>query len=286
MAGLISGLTCQAQFLTTGIPTVTLSLTGVDGSTPMTLAWHPGYEQYYGGRGGNSSYGGIVWDVTGAVVQIREPINIDIRSINYNAVESRLEIVSYNAVGGTGDYGYKIVSLDEAGLFTGNYSPTGVSLSTLPSGQTAPAFDAMRNVLYGYDSGNQVRVIDATNGQLLSTLTLDLTAAGTTFMNTYVIAYAAGPDALLGFTTTGGNRVVAFAAATGEFLGSVMLPELVSPVTSWGMAYANDQVFIFDNALDAYRGFALVPEPGTWALLLSGLGLVCWQVIRRRNRRA
>lgn len=271
--------------MTTGIPTITLSLTGVDGSTPMTLAWHPGYEQYYGGRGGNSSHGGIVWDDTGAMVQIRAPINIDIRSINYNAVESRLEIVSYNAAGGTGEYGYKTVTLDEAGLFTGNYSPTGVTLSTLPSSQTAPAFDAVRNVLYGYDNGNAVRVIDATNGQLLSTLTLDLTAAGTTFMNSYVIAYAPGPDALLGFTTTGGNRIVAFSAASGAFLGSVNLPGLVSPVTSWGVAFANDQVFVFDNALDAYRGFALVPEPGTWALLLSGLGLVGWQVIRRRRKR-
>jgi len=73
----------RAQFLTTGIQTTTLSLAGVSGSTPMNIAWHPGFEQYYGGRGGSTSYGGIVWNASGGVVQNLSPINTDLQRFFY-----------------------------------------------------------------------------------------------------------------------------------------------------------------------------------------------------------
>ncbi|MFM1851605.1 MAG: hypothetical protein RIS54_1289 [Verrucomicrobiota bacterium] len=41
----------RAQFLSDAVQTITLSLLGVSGSTPMNIAWHPSFEQYYGGRG-------------------------------------------------------------------------------------------------------------------------------------------------------------------------------------------------------------------------------------------
>jgi hypothetical protein len=278
---LLTGL--QAQFLTNGIQTITLSLSGVNGSTPMNIAWHPGYDQYYGGRGGSTSYGGIVWNASGGVVQNLSPINTDIRSFFYNPNTGRLENVTYAAY--TNASGYRAVVLTGSGLFTGNYTDVGVTLSGLPIDQVAPAFDAARNVLYAYNNGNTVSVVSPFSGLLVNTITLDLASAGSPDLPDYVIGYDPYNDALISFTATGGVRALAFSATTGSFLASIPLPGLTQGPTQWRMGYANDQLFVFDDALDRYVGFniTVIPEPGTAALLATGLILI-GATCRRRSR--
>jgi hypothetical protein len=273
---LVTGL--RAQFLTTGIQTTTLSLTGVNGSTPMNIAWHPGFEQYYGGRGGSTSYGGIVWNASGGVVQNLSPINTDIRSFFYNPNTGRLENITYAAY--TNASGYRAVVLTGAGLFTGTYTDVGVTLSGLPMDQVAPAYDAARNLLYAYNSGNTVSVVSPVTGLLVNTITLDFASAGSPTLPYYVIGYDPYNDALISYTATGGIRAVAFSASTGAFLASVTLPGLTQSPDQWRMGYANNQLFVFDNTLDSYIGYTIsaVPEPGTTALLATGLlliGIVC-----------
>lgn len=275
---LLTGL--QAQFLTTGIQTTTLTLAGVNGSTPMNIAWHPGFEQYYGGRGGSPSYGGIVWNASGGVMQNLSPINTDIRSFFYNPNTGQLENITYAAY--SNPSGYRTVVLTGAGLFTGNYTDVGVTLSGLPVDQVAPAYDAGRNLLYAYNTGSTVSVISPVTGLLVSTITLDFASAGSPTLPSYVIGYDPNNDALISYTATGGFRALAFSATTGAFLASVSLPGLTQSPSDWRMGYANNQLFVFSNTLDSYLGYTItIPEPGTTFLLVIGV-LLIGVVYRRR----
>lgn len=272
----------SAQFLTTGIERFTLSMTGVAGSTPMNIAWHPDYQLYYGGRGGNSSYGGRVWSSSGAIVQTLAPINTDLRSFFYNSTSGKLENVAYAAYGSAS--GYRTVGLDANGQFTGSYTNIGVTLSGLQSDQVAPAFDAGRNLLYAFNGGATVKAISASTGLVTSTITLDLTAAGSPGLPDYVIGYEPTYDALITYTTTGGARALAFNPTTGAFITSVTLPGTVPAPSDWRMGYANHLLFIYDSEVDGFRSFEItaIPEPGTLALLALGLALVGVVSWRRR----
>lgn len=272
----------QAQFLTTGIESITLSLSGVEGYTPMNIAWHPGFQQYYGGRGGSSSYGGRVWNSSGAIVQTLTPINTDLRSFFYNSNTGNLENVTYAAYYSSS--GYRTVGLDANGLFTGSYTNFSVTLSGLPSDQAAPAYDAGRNLLYGYEGGSTVKAVSPTTGLVTSTITLDLTAAGSPTLPTHVIGYDQTYDALITYTTTGGARALAFNPTTGAFVASISLPGTVPSPGEWRMGYANHQLFVYDSGIDGFRGYQItaIPEPGTIALLGVGLAMIGFTWRRRR----
>lgn len=273
----------QAQFLTTGIESITLSLSGVEGSTPMNIAWHPGFQQYYGGRGGSSSYSGRVWNSSGAIAQTLTPINTDLRSFFYNSNTGNLENVTYAAYYSAS--GYRTVGLDANGLFTGSYTNFSVTLSGLPSDQVAPAYDAARNLMYGFESGSTVKAVSPTTGLVVSTVTLDLTAAGSPTLPTHVIGYDPTYDALITYTTTGGARALAFNPTTGAFVASISLPGTVPSPGEWRMGYANHQLFVYDSGIDSFRGYQItaIPEPGTIALLGVGLAMIGFTWHRRRR---
>jgi hypothetical protein len=283
------GLASQAamgQFLSSGISTIDLSMTGVAG-TPMNIAWDPVYQQYYGGGGGLLSDSGAVWNATGGNIQILTPLNTDLRSFYYNSRSGNLEEVTYNAVNPSGVYGYKTVGLDSSGLLSSpaSYTNIGVTLSGLPTAQVAPAYDAARNLLYAFDSGNTVTAVSAATGLAVSTITLNLSAAGTSSLVLYSIGYDPVTNALISFTTTGGNRALAFSATTGAFLASIPLAGLTSPTSSYALSFVNNQLFVYDSTLNAYSGYFIttpVPEPGTATLL--GVGLLA-VITRWRYRR-
>lgn len=256
----------------------------MSGSTPMNVAWDPVTGQYYGGRGGSSSYSGRVWSSDGTVVQTLTPLNSDLRSFYYNPNTGNIEEVTFNAVA-TGTNGFLTVGRDPSGLLTGAYTSIGVSLTGLPSSQVSPAYDAERNLLYAFESGDTVTVVDRATGLSTGTITLDLTSAGSPGLSLHSMGYDAIDDALISFTTSGGNRALAFSATTGAYLASISLPGLVSPATSWGLGYANDQIFIFDSSIIAYRGYYLanIPEPGAAALLGTGLAALAAGRWRRRR---
>lgn len=277
------GGSLQAQFLTTGVESITLSMTAVDGSTPMNIAWHPGFQQYYGGRGGNSSYGGRVWNSNGSIVQTIDPINTDLRSFFYNSNTGNLENITYAA--STSSAGYRTVGLDVSGLFTGSYTNFNVTMSGFPSGQVSPAYDAVRNLFYAYESGSTLKTVSPSTGAVLNTITLDLGAAGSPSIPTHVIGYEPTLDALITYTTTGGARALAFNPTTGAFVTSISLPGTLPSPGEWRMGYANHLLFVYDNGIDGYRGYQItaIPEPGTLALLGVGLAMLAVSCVRRRG---
>lgn len=284
----LAGPAAFGQFLPSGQFTLNLSMTGVTG-TPMNIAWNPVYQQYYGGGGGNVSDTGVIWNAAGGVVQT-VTLNSDLRSFNYNPNTGAIEEITFSANSPTSSaYGYLRVNLNSSGLFTSpaTYTATNVTLSGLPSSQVVPAYDAVRNLFYAFNSGNTVTKVSAATGLQTSTLTLDLASAGSPSLMQYSIGYDAATDALIGFTSSGGNRALAFSATTGAFLASISLSGLTSPVNEYGLGFANSQLFIYDGALQAYRGYFItsVPEPATASFLAVGLLAFAAQGWRlRRNR--
>jgi hypothetical protein len=237
--------------------------------------------------GGSPSYTGVVWNSSGAVVQQLTPLNTDLRSFYYNANTGQIEDVTFSANSPSGSYGYYSVGLNASGLLTGIYTSKGVTLSGLPSSQTVPSYDAVRNLLYGFDNLHSVKAINASTGLAVSTITLDLASAGTSSLMLDSIGYDSVNDALISFTTTGGNRALAFSATTGAFLASISLSGLTSPTNQYGLGFANGQLFIYDGTLQAYRGYFItsIPEPATASLLAVGLLAFAAQGWRLRRQR-
>ena len=284
----LSAPTAWAQFLSSGTATVTLSMNGTTGGSPMNIAWDPTFQQYYGGMGGNANYTGVVWNSSGSAIQLLTPLNTDLRSFYYNSHTGNIEDVTFSASTASDNYGYFTAGLDGSGLLTGIYTSKGVVLSGLPSSQTVPSYDAGRNLLYGLDNNaHSVAAVSPDTGLVVTTITLDLASAGTSSIMQDSIGYDPANNALISFTSTGGYRALAFNATTGAFLASISLPGLSSPANDYGLGFANGQLFIYDGNLNAYRGYLLspVPEPATAALLAVGLLAVVVAGRQRRRRR-
>lgn len=77
---------------------------------------------------------------------------------------------------------------------------------------------------------------------------------------------------------------LSFQAPAGT-LGDTALPATLSPFTGWFtyayVSYADDETLVFEGNITSASIVSSVPEPGTYAMLLAGLGLVAW---RRRAR--
>jgi hypothetical protein len=285
LVGAMLPVVVRAQFYLTGTPTITLDMSGM-GGTPMNIAWDPISQQYYGGMGGNGSDPFRVWNAGGATVQTLSPANIDLRSLNYNSRTGSLEIITYNAVN-SGGGGFQNVVRNGAGLLSGTYTSLGVSLTGLQSSQVMPALDAGRNVYYSFETGNIVKVVSHDTGVDTASVTLDLASANASTLMSHALGYDPVNDVLVSFTTDNGNRALIFTPGTGAFVASVGLPGLNPAGTGFGynMGFANNQLFVFDNALNGYRGYALsaVPEPETVGMLFAGLAPVAYRCWRRRR---
>lgn len=292
VAAVISGIfpgVSSAQFLFTGQPTITLDTAGMTG-TPMNIAWDPNFHQYYGAGGGLASFKERVWDASGGILQTFVPIDRDVRSLYYNANTNQLEMMTAFANSGGGISGLFQPLLDGNGFYLGTYNKLLNAVPGLISGQTVPAFDSTRNLLYSYDSfvsTSLVNRVDRATGAFLGTTTLNLAAAGNPILSQYAISYDPTNDALLAFTPTGGNRIVAFNSQTGDYLASINLPGLVTPETAYASGFANNQIFVFDYKDSLYHGYAItaVPEPTILAFfVLVGSGVAAFAAWRWRQK--
>lgn len=272
--------TVTAQVLPNGVPTIYLER-GAGSQTPMNIAYHPGFDYYYGSNGGNPGYPGWVWNSSGTRIQDLAAVNIDVRSWYYNPNTGQLEVLSYNAMGGGAQRGLIAPGVDGSGLLTGGTTTLMASVPGLISAQTMPAYDPNGDLFYSRDANNAtVNVASRATGAFVSSFNLDLASAGVTGGD--LTDYAMGYDPafnLLIVTDDPNNRALVF-DTNGAYIGASALN--VDVPSNYRVGYANGQLFVFDTLRNGWQGYTiLVPGPGAAALLgLAGLAG------RRRRRTA
>jgi hypothetical protein len=237
------------------------------GNPPQsTIAYHPGFDQYYASQTGYPTARAYVWNASGALLQTHFPLNIDARAWNYNPTTGNIEMIAYNPSG------LFTMGLDGAGLLTG------VNVNTTPAmGSGAlPAYDANHNLFYSYFSGATVHV-QSSNGTPLSPITLDLASAGSPTLNSTFVGYDQARDLLITIDHTNDRALVH--DLTGAYLGASQLP--IGTPNSYFGGYANGQLFFRDPSGGAAGFNIFTPEPAT----LSLLGIGAMAILRRRRNR-
>lgn len=228
-----------AQPVANASRTIFLSTPGdrVDSS----VAYHPGFNLYYAAHMGNPLHAGFVYNSAGSIVHREEPLNIEVRSLNYNPNTGLIESVSYDAVSGGGaEKGLFDAQIDGSGFFNGGSATLLASMPGNDGSQTIPAYDVTRDRFYSRDTSNSVSIVSRTNGASLGTITLDFASAGVGSASAYVIAHVPSEDWLV-ILDYANNTAVVF-DIVGNYIGTSALDTNVP--TAFAMGYANDQLFV------------------------------------------
>ncbi len=237
----------QAQ-LHNGVRTVFLQSSGADWGAPMNVAWDPSRSLYYTGGGGYSSNTATVNDTSGSVLS-GIPVPGDLRAWNYNPNTGNLEMVTYAAQSGGGDYGFFSVGRDGSGYLDGTKSLVLSSMPGLADSQTMPAFDPVANVLYSGSVGsNSVNKVDRTNGSLISTINC---SGGPGSNDTYSVGYDRDENWLMLFNNSS-SSVMVFNGTSGAYIGSATTD---IAAFFYGFGYANKQVWVYDSSRNGWQGY-------------------------------
>lgn len=251
--------------LPTAVPTIKLELGAAAGGATMAVAFYPGNGgRYYATLGGLPSQPAFVFNATGTLIQTQSPINVDCRGISYNWNTNALEVVAYNAKAGGGLFQ---MGLTSGGNFTGTNTNVLATLSGLFDDQTMPTYDSKRNVLYSRGSTFDVNVVNRTTGALVTTVHLDTTGLGLQVLAPGGVPIL--PSDAIGFDSTYSCIVtldrtrprVLVHRRDGSFLGASAIPAVpaITPPSSYGMGYANGQVFIFSGT--GWFGYRIFNAP-------------------------
>jgi len=258
---------------------------GFAGSTAMNIAFHPGFNQYYGGHGGNINFSMFVWDSAGNLLQTFTPSGVDTRALNYNGNTGALEDVTFNAIAGGNPSGLVQMGLDGSGLFNGSNTNLLGALPGLDGSQTMPAYDSARNQFYSRSASGTLNVVSRFNGSLLGTIPLDLVAAGSPALQGEFVGYDSFFDVFITLDIT--NQRALVHDFTGAYLGASSIGIFNPDFTDYNVGYANGQLFAFDQQINAWRGYDLfeespLPEPSTVSLM--GVALAVLFAMRKRVR--
>jgi hypothetical protein len=284
--------TAQAQptILPNGVPTINLGIGGAAVDQPMTVAFDPVFNQYYGGIGGFTTRPAYVWNAAGVLLQTQQPANVDVRAYNYNPNTNALECITFNAINGGSPAGLVVMGLNGSGLLTGSNTNVLGTMTGLSDSQTSPAYDPMLNRLYSRGTTNVINVVNRANGSLITQTTLNLAPAGNPSLQGEWVGFDSFFDVFVTLDITNDRALVH--DLSGNFLGSSQLTGFhpVGGNTNWNVGYTNGQIFTWDSTINAYRGFQIfttgVPEPSTFLLIGTAVGIgAAWQVRRLRKRK-
>lgn len=233
--------------------TIFLDLDGNSVSVASPIAYHPGFDLYYGSGTGNTSATGMVFGPSGgAPVSTVAPLNIDPRSWVYNANTAQLEVVSHDAV--SGPPGLILPGTDASGNLTGTTTELLPDLPGLLGSQTAPAYDASADVFFSRSDSNTVNIVNRSDGSLASSINLNLVAAGISSVPHDGIVHLPDVD-LLGVVDQATDAVALF-DSTGNFELAAQLDIDVNN-DSRRPGFANGQLFVFDDVRQGWQGYTI-----------------------------
>lgn len=255
-----------------------------------SIAYHPLFDQYYGGDAGSTAGPGLVWSGTGTLLQSTAVSGVDFRAINYNPNTNSIEVVSFAALSTNvdADRGLFTMGLDGAGLYNGVNVESLVEVPGLKDFETTPAYNPITDELYSAAfitaPSHQIRVVSRATGALTGTIDLDLLSAGVTNFDLVrtAIGFDLSNNVLIALDHVA-NRALVF-DLSGSYLGASQLPAFTQSV-AYGLGYANGRLFVLDTNDFEYRSFQIfggnaIPEPTTVTLGLIGMsGLL----VRRRR---
>lgn len=245
LCALAAGRAEAVVILANAVPTFNLAAPDRE-STPMTVAYHPGFNQYYAGIGGNPSFRAYTYDAAGNLLDTRDPINVDIRGINYNGNSGDIEINTFNAVAGGSPAALMSMGLDGSGFFTGVNGAVLGTMPGLPSDQAAAAYDTGRDLFYARSTSGTVNFLLGADGTLDSQVNLDLVTPGNPPLLDEVIGFDSFFDVFV--TVSLGGDALVHDRTSGAYLGSSLLPAFQPTQNRWNMGYANGNLFVFDTA--------------------------------------
>jgi len=258
LASSIAPRAAQAQPspLATPVRTIFLDAGSYSFDVPSSVAYQPTFDHYYASDTGTTTRPGFVFPGTGgAALQVRMPLNIDPRGWNFNPNTGLLEVVSFNAVAGGVGQGLIEARVDATGMLTGATSTLLPSMPGNNGDQTAPAYDAVRDLFYSRSSGNTVNVVRRSDGSLAGTIVLDFTTAGISTVLSDGIVFVPEPR-WLGVLDDSSDSV-AFFDLLGTFVGTTAL-DIAIDSTARRPGYTNGQLFVFDSARNGWQGYRIV----------------------------
>ena len=283
--------TVQYDVRAEGATTIALPFDASNSATAVSIAWDPTLGLYYGGAAGNAAYFGKVWNASGKVVQTRQPIGVDLRSLDFDPTAGsggEIEAVAWDAaLGGSPD---PVVYLGRSanGYLDGSTTPVYPDGTTMPGfadDDTSPAFDPGRRLYYSFGSGSTVNSVfhdGPRAGTLAGTISLDLHAAGVTTLQGEFIGYDPGADVLVALDANSARALVF--GMDGSFRGASAVPDFHpagGDPKRWNAGYANGQLFVYDAQIGGYEGYQIlqvavttsVPEPAAAVLLIAALAV-------------
>ncbi len=261
------------------------------GCYQMGLGYDPALKQYYGGGGGNPSCNGTVWNEDGAVIQNISPIGVDLRSVYFNPNTGNIETLTYGAKSNYNSLdGLVTLGRDTSGLYTGNNSVVLPSFTGQRDDSSVAAYDADRDLLYTRANNNIVWGASRSDGSVSVTIELDLSAAGASNVQFYGIAFDLNTDTLIVADYLTAKAHVF--EVSGAYVGSSTFGGAIDD--AYGISFANGQLFLANRFGGGWQGFSIfepgepgdpteVPEPASFAILLTGLALTFARGHRRRR---
>lgn len=293
-ACLFAGLNAWAAPVSPAVRTILLD-PDEDMSSASSIAYHPGFGRYYGSNTGGTSQ--PAWSFGaggGAFIQETAPLNIDARGWFYNPNTGQLEVSSYNACcDADPERGLIAPGVDGSGNLTGGTTNIlAPPLAGIADDQSAPAYNPVADVIYSRGSTDTVNVADRADGSLVTTIVLDVPAAGASSVPSDGVVFVPEEN-WLGVLDQDNDDVLVFDLA-GDFVARIELDIDVTDA-SRRPGYANGQLFVYDEIRDVWQGYRIsdlvaaeesvpVPTWSTWATWLSimMLGLLGAMSLRQR----
>ncbi len=203
-------------------------------STPMSVAWHPGYSRYYASAGGGSNSPVTTFSSSGAFIA-SSTHNFDNRGLWYNSTNSRLE---GNDIG-TSSVGY--YPMDGSGNLSGNVVATAYGF---PGGQLGGIRNSNNGEILFYAGSTSFSRYNS-SGSSLGTVNITI-PGGVTFNSTHMI-YTGISGQEVGFYDATNRIVYLYSISGGSYTYYYTLPASAPAPGSYGFAYANGRFFLSTN---------------------------------------